>query len=146
MSRIFKFLALFCAVFLAFPAMAACTAPNGSYAGIIPGISFSSAGAITSAYLQMVSGTITCSNTSKTCTGTMNAKAVAVGDTSVKSGTITLSASQSSWNSTTCMGSFTANDTTSYFVSTSSGATLMLINPGKLSGSFEFMNGRLEKQ
>lgn len=138
---------LLCFIALSKSADAACVAPSGWYGGTLPGLSYNSSGSTDGAFLQMMSINIIYTSTTKKFTATVYAMAVSANDTAVTSiGPISIGSSAISFNSTTCMGSFVVNGTTTYFVATGSAAKLMIMNPGTLSGSgIKWMNGVLEK-
>lgn len=95
----------------------------------------------------MMSINIVYTSSTKKFTATVYAQYVSANDTTVTSvGPLSIASSAISFNSTTCMGSFTVNGTTTYFVATGSAAKLIIMNPGSLSGSgIKWMNGVLEK-
>ena len=126
---------------------AACTAPSGSYAGVIPGITFSSDGATSGAYLQMAKVDVkyTKNSTNSFGNSTFYAFYTSVNSTDITVvGTVGVSAS--SWSAANCIGSMTLTGDTKpfYFSSTSSGATMMGFSPSA-AGVFQWAWGRLEK-
>jgi hypothetical protein len=128
-------------------AWAACTAPSGAYGGVIPGIAFSSAGATSSAYLQMAKVDMKYTKTSSNPFGgsTFYAFYTALNTTDITVvGTVAISAS--SWNASNCIGSITLTGSSKpfYFISTSSGAIMMGFSPSA-AGEFQWAWGRLEK-
>lgn len=135
--------ALFCAA----SAQGACAPPNGSYGGVIPGISFSSDGATSGAYLQMVKLDI---RFSRGRTNPFGASSFYVFYTTLNSSEITnvgtVPVVASTWDAANCIGSLTMQESSTpfHFISTSSGSTLMGFSPSAGS-DFEWAWGRLEK-